>query len=55
MLRFLTTAVASIVMMHSLANPGFASKVPPKEAREIAKEAYVYGFPIVMHYKTMVA
>jgi hypothetical protein len=42
-------------MMHSLANPGFASKVPPKEAREIAQEAYVYGFPMVMHYKTMTA
>ena len=25
----------------------------PEEARAIAKEAYVYGFPMVMNYKTM--
>ncbi|MFC1765048.1 hypothetical protein ACFL6U_23625 [Planctomycetota bacterium] len=25
----------------------------PDEARAIAKEAYVYGFPIVMNYKTL--
>ncbi|MDN3642941.1 DUF1254 domain-containing protein [Lutimonas halocynthiae] len=25
----------------------------PEEAKEIAKEAYVYGFPIVMNYKTL--
>jgi len=28
-------------------------KLSPEQAREIAKEAYVYGFPIVMNYKTM--
>ena len=54
-MRFLKAAGASIVLMHSLAIQGFASEVTPKEAHEIAKEAYVYGFPIVMHYKTMVA
>ena len=25
----------------------------PSEAKEIAKEAYVYGFPMVVHYKSM--
>ena len=25
----------------------------PKEATQIAKEAYVYGFPLVLNYKTM--
>jgi len=25
----------------------------PTEAREIAKEAYIYGFPMVVHYKSM--
>ena len=25
----------------------------PEEARAIAKEAYIYGFPMVMGYKTM--
>ena len=28
-------------------------KVTPAEAREIAKEAYIYGFPMVVNYKTM--
>jgi len=25
----------------------------PKEATQIAKEAYIYGFPLVLNYKTM--
>ena len=25
----------------------------PEEAKQIAKEAYVYGFPLVVNYKTM--
>ncbi|MCH7228530.1 DUF1254 domain-containing protein [Haloferula sp. A504] len=29
------------------------SDVTPEEAQSIAKEAYIYGFPMVMHYKTM--
>ena len=28
-------------------------KLTPAEAKEIAKEAYVYGFPLVVNYKTM--
>lgn len=28
-------------------------KLSPTEAKEIAKEAYVYGFPMVVNYKTM--
>ena len=27
--------------------------VTPAEAKEIAREAYIYGFPIVVNYKTM--
>lgn len=36
-------------------SPSFAieSKLTPKEAKEIAKEAYVYGLPLVLNYKTM--
>ena len=30
-----------------------AREVTPVEAQSIAKEAFVYGFPIVMNYKTM--
>ena len=29
------------------------NKLTPEEARSIAKEAYVYGFPMVVNYKTM--
>lgn len=28
-------------------------KITPEQAKEIAKEAYVYGFPMVVNYKTM--
>jgi hypothetical protein len=33
----------------------FASeqKMTPKETKQIAKEAYIYGFPLVLNYKTM--
>ena len=30
-------------------------KLSPEEARQIAKEAYIYGFPMVMNYKTLYA
>ena len=34
--------------------PGAAqSDVTPEQAQNIAKEAYLYGFPMVMNYKTM--
>ncbi len=29
------------------------ARLSPEEAKSIAKEAYVYGFPMVMNYKTM--
>jgi len=29
------------------------TKLTPKEAKEIAKEAYVYGLPLILNYKTM--
>jgi hypothetical protein len=32
-----------------------APKLTPEEAKEIAKEAYVYGFPLVVNYKTLYA
>ncbi len=32
-----------------------AEKLTPQEAKEIAKEAYIYGFPMVMNYKTLYA
>ena len=30
-----------------------SESLTPEQAREIAKEAYIYGFPLVMNYKTM--
>ena len=38
-----------------LITPSFAakSKLTPKEAQQIAKEAYIYGLPLVLNYKTM--
>ena len=27
--------------------------ITPKEAKAIAKEAFIFGYPIVMNYKTM--
>ena len=30
-------------------------ELTPAEAQEIAKEAYVYGFPLAMNYKTLYA
>ena len=29
------------------------NKLSPDQAKEIAKEAYIYGFPLVMNYKTL--
>lgn len=38
-----------------LISPSFAldTKLTPNEAKEIAKEAYIYGLPMVLNYKTM--
>jgi hypothetical protein len=32
-----------------------ATELTPAEAKEIAKEAYIYGFPLVVNYKTLYA
>lgn len=43
--------LASLMIISS----SFASeqKITAKEAKQIAKEAYIYGFPLVLNYKTM--
>jgi len=43
--------LASLMIISS----SFASeqKLTPKEAKQIAKGAYIYGFPLVLNYKTM--
>lgn len=30
-----------------------SASITPKEAKQIAKEAYIFGFPLVVNYKTM--
>ena len=39
--------------MLSLLSCSPQAALTPAEAKEIAKEAYIYGFPMVVHYKTM--
>ena len=41
------------VLLQSCSEP--APPLTPEQAREIAKEAYIYGFPMVMNYKTLYA
>ncbi len=43
--------VASLLVVTS--NFGAEAKLNPKEAKAIAKEAYIYGLPMVLNYKTM--
>ena len=40
-------------MAKKCAEPVEAMEISQAEAKEIAKEAYLYGFPMVMNYKTM--
>jgi len=44
-----------LLMSLLVVTSGFAAepKLSPKEAKEIAKEAYIYGLPMVLNYKTM--
>ena len=45
-----------VLMSIVVATSAFAateSALSPKEAQAIAKEAYIYGFPMVMNYKTL--
>ncbi len=45
--------VASVILAGPFSFAGTASDISPDEARKIAEEAYVYGFPMVIGYKTM--
>lgn len=47
---FLTGSMILSALLSPLAS---ASQLSADETRQIAKEAYIYGFPMVMHYKTM--
>ena len=49
--RILLLTLVSILPFPGCKKP--IEKLTPNEAREIAKEAYTYGFPLIMNYKTM--
>ena len=44
-------ALTSLIIM--LSGCATEQKLTAKEAKQIAKEAYIYGFPMVVNYKTM--
>ncbi len=45
--------VAFVILSGPFSRARAATDISPEEAREIAEEAYVYGFPMVMSYKTL--
>ena len=45
--------VALVSLIIILSGCSTEQKLTPKEAKQIAKEAYIYGFPLVLNYKTM--
>ncbi len=47
----LTTLALAIALSTTTSSP--AQSVTPEEARAIAKEAYIYGFPLVDNYRVM--
>ena len=52
-MRTLLPSILALTLM-LLTSPGLAqSKVTPDEARAIAKEAYIFNYPLVMYYRTM--
>lgn len=50
-LNHLVVAITTIFTFLSCTDKG--TEITPAEARQIAKEAYIYGFPLVLNYKTM--
>jgi len=53
-LLFALSALLLFSGCESESDPGIGhAHLTPEEAKAIAKEAYVYGFPIVMNYKTI--
>src|SRR5579863_6484855 len=49
----LLIGAAAILSACGSAPPDSQSALTPQEARQIAKEAYIYGFPLVTNYQTM--
>ena len=49
--RTFAIAVMSLVLFMSVASA--QDKVTPDEAKAIAKEAYIFNYPLVLMYRTM--
>lgn len=47
------TTVTVLILLYGVACKSSTPDITPDEARAIAKEAYIYGFPMVVNYKTM--
>ena len=50
---FVSMAVLATTLIISGCGVGGEGSITPEEAKAIAKEAYIYGFPMVMNYKTI--
>jgi len=48
-----TIGILTIGFIVSSCSPKY--KISPEQAKQIAKEAYLYGYPLVMNYKTLYA
>ncbi len=51
--RVFLSALLSVCVVLLAANSWAQDKVTPAEARKIAKEAYIFNYPLVMYYSTM--
>jgi len=49
----MTIALLALITIMSATLFGANSALTPEQAKAIAKEAYLYGFPMVLNYKTM--
>ena len=54
-LGLLLTVIALLMVLGCQPSVDSGKELTPAEAKAVAKEAYVYGFPMVVNYKTMCA
>ena len=52
-MRIFLSALLSLSLALLATNSWAQDKVTPAEARKIAKEAYIFNYPLVMYYRTM--
>ena len=54
-IKYHTLPAATVTIASLLGPAAYAQDVTPEEARAIAKDAYIYGFPIVDNYRVSYA